>query len=85
MYKYSRIAQDRFLKVPQFSFLFAYFAKSVKAREFALQKYKENKDKAFTPRMLLEMNCLLREAQTVLEKQKGSAIGRTMHEYLQTL
>lgn len=79
------MAQDRFLKVPQFSFLFAFFARNEKAKEFALQKFNENKDKAFTPRMLLEMNCLMQEAQQVLQRNKNSAVGRTMHEYLQKL
>ena len=79
------MAQDRFLKVPQFSFLFAFFARNKKAKEFALQKFNENKDKSFTPRMLLEMNCLLQEAQQVLQKNKHSAIGCSMHEYLQKL
>jgi hypothetical protein len=34
MYKYSRAAQDRFFAIPEFAFLFAYFAKSEDAKEF---------------------------------------------------
>lgn len=34
MYKYSRAAQDRFFELPEFAFLFAYFAKSKHSQNF---------------------------------------------------
>lgn len=33
MYKYSRVAQEKFLKMPQFAFLYAIFAKEVKRND----------------------------------------------------
>ena len=50
--------------------MFAFFAKSKKAQEFAREKFNENKDKHFLPRMLSEIDQLYLDAMDVLEKNK---------------
>lgn len=44
MYLYSKTSQDSFFKHPEFSFLFAQFARSERSRSFCLEKFKENSD-----------------------------------------
>lgn len=55
MYKYSRLAQDRFFQLPEFAFLFAIFAQTRDAQLFADNKFFENTDARFAPRMRTEI------------------------------
>ena len=58
MYKYSRAAYDRFFEQPQLCFLFAFFARNEKAKAFAYEKFLENSDSRFAPRMVSEIDQL---------------------------
>ena len=84
MYKYSRLAQDRFLSIPQFAFLFIFFAKSAKAQQFAVAKFRENRDKDFPGRMQAEIESLCGEAYLTLGKSQQS-VNKPLREYLQRM
>lgn len=58
MYKYSKVAQERFFEHPTFAFLFAWFSKDKTAREFAEGKFRDNSDAKFAPRMTQEVDLL---------------------------
>lgn len=81
MYKYSKMAQDRFLQMPEFAFMFVHFAKSAEGQKFAMTKFAENKDKDFAPRMSVEIDCLCKEAQENL-MANNSATAKTMKDYM---
>lgn len=55
MYKYSKVAQDRFFENPAFAYLFCFFMKDKSAQKFAAEKFSENEDKSFATRMADEM------------------------------
>lgn len=59
MYKYSRVAQEKFLKMPQFAFLYANFAKVAK-KDDAINQH-------LCDRMKQEIQQLAREAEQTLE------------------
>ena len=48
MYLYSQRSQDRFFEQAEFAFLFAFFAKNEKSREFCIKKFKDEGDEEKT-------------------------------------
>ena len=72
MYKYSKVAQERFFGQPCFAFLFAFFAKEDSAIKFAHSKFEENADPKFAPRMAHEIGLMCKEAHNALRLQKDN-------------
>ena len=70
MYMYSRNAQNKFFDYSTFSFLFAWFESNPQAKNFALEKFKENKDPQHPNRMIAEITQLGAEAEGKLQSQQ---------------
>ena len=63
MYKYSKHAQEQFLDLPTFSFLFSWFVHNPRALTFAQGEYKKMKNTETDPlRMVKEVELLGKEA-----------------------
>lgn len=56
MYKYSQQAKDKFFNLSTYTFLFAWFEASPKGRTFAAEKFAENSDPRYPPRMIAEVS-----------------------------
>jgi len=83
MYRYSKVAQERFFEHPAFAFLFSWFATDSSAQTFAQAKFSENPDEKFAPRMSLEMVHLCGEATEHLTRSTHAS-SAPLVKYLQS-
>ena len=71
MYKYSQKAKNTFFAQAAYSFLFLWFAKSAKGKNFANEKFAENTDPRHSERMVREVENLATEARNSLQASKS--------------
>ena len=70
--------------MPQYAFLFAFFAKSKLPQDFAIKKFNENPDVRFTPRMAQEIDCLCKDSIRSLESGRDAS-SRAFLAYLKKI